>query len=101
MLSFALLSAVLVASATAANVYPEPPPTLDPQPHTTWEKLGHKGSRKARINVPFTGPDGSADSVDMYRLDLVGDAKARGFAHGFLMAKGPHLLRLLPQTNMF
>ncbi len=88
MLTFALLTACLAASATAANVYPEPPPTLDPKPYTTWDKLSHKGSRKGRISVPFTGSDGSADSVNMYRLDLVGDAKTRGYAHGYLMAKG-------------
>src|SRR5689334_14627340 len=78
----------LLASVVSGTVYPEPPPTLDPKPYTTWNKIGVKGSRRGDISVPFTNADGTTDSVNMIRLDLVGDAKTRGYAHGYLLAKG-------------
>jgi hypothetical protein len=37
--------------------------------------------RKAVINVPFTNATGDIDNVYAYRVDLVGDNVARGFAH--------------------
>ncbi len=89
MLAVSVLSAVLCANGVlGANTYPEPPPTFDPKPYTSWNKIGHKGSRRAEISVPFTNADGSADSINMYRVDLVGGPQERGYAHGFLLAKG-------------
>jgi len=74
-------------AVVAATTYPEAPPIFEALPHTTWRKLRHEQSRVGDIQIPFTGEDGSADQVSMIRLDLVGDAKARGFAHGFLLSK--------------
>ena len=96
MFVFTVLSSLLfVGSVSAGNVYQEPPPTFDPKPNTVWDKLEHKGSKRGALNVKFTGTDGIADSVNMYRLDLVGDSHARGFAHGYLLAKGDFLENIL------
>lgn len=86
MLTAAVLSALLFN--VAATTYKEPPPTLDPKPYTVWDKVTIGGSKVGKINVPFTADDGSADEVFMKRVDLVGDASARGYAHGYLLAKG-------------
>jgi len=79
---FSLLCAALAGTA-AATYYP---PILDPAPYTTWTG-SYNGSKVAEVSVPFTNIDGEADSQDYARLDLVGDAAARGFAHGYLMHK--------------
>lgn len=66
--------------------YPPPPQQLDPTDFTDWSQT-YGESRRADIHVPFTNEDGSDDFVRLYRLDLVGNAYERGFAHGALMAK--------------
>lgn len=86
---FAILS--LLATGFVLNgvlaEYPKPPPTLDPKPYTVWNK-NYKDSRVGFIDVPFLNEaDGSEDNVHLYRLDLVGNAYERGFAHGQLMAE--------------
>lgn len=43
-------------------------------------------SKVGEIYIPFTAEDGSSDFVQMSRLDLVGDARTRGYDHGYLMA---------------
>jgi hypothetical protein len=55
--------------------------------YTTWNQLRRVGkSRRAEIDISFKAADGSDDQVQMVRLDLVGNAKERGFAHGSLLA---------------
>jgi hypothetical protein len=71
--------ALFVVVAHAA--YPTPPPTFDAKTYTTWAPVDIHGSRKATIYVPFNG----TDFVSMARIDLVGDAYTRGFAHGALL----------------
>jgi hypothetical protein len=79
----ALLLALLGADATnaAAN------PILDPAPFTKWVSTSGDGlSRKAVLSVPFVNASGSDDSVNLWRVDLVGNAQQRGFAQGELLA---------------
>ena len=38
-----------------------------------------------KISAPFTDSEGNMDSVNIYRLDLVGTTAERGFAYGALM----------------
>jgi hypothetical protein len=38
--------------------------------------------------VDFTDPEGNADYVYLFRVDLVGDAYNRGYGHGYLLHKG-------------
>jgi hypothetical protein len=78
--------ASLLAAAAATNEYKTPPPILDPAPYTSWQR-SEGPSRLAVIDVPFTDESGNADNVHCYRMDLVGDVYARGFAHGALLAK--------------
>jgi len=75
----------LLAVVAVATTYPEAPAIFDAIPHTTWGRR-HEKSRVGEILVPFTAEDGSADQIKMIRLDLVGDAKTRGYAHGFLLS---------------
>lgn len=78
----------LLSSVALSAVYPDPPPTFEASKYTTWDELTVKGSSKAKINVEFTGADGSPDSISMTQLDLVGDDYQRGYAHGYLLAHG-------------
>lgn len=74
-------------SGVSASDYKTPPPTLDPKPYTEWVRT-NGASRMGLIDVPFTNQDdGTIDNVHLYRLDLVGNAQERGFAHGALLAK--------------
>lgn len=82
-----LLSTLAAVGAVAAVDYPVPNPTYEASQFTKWTST-IKGSKKAKVNVPFTAADGSSDFVDIYRLDLVGNDYERGYAHGYLMAKG-------------
>lgn len=78
---------IVAIICVACGEYAEPPPTLDPQPHTTWSQVKVGESRKADINIPFTATDGTSDFVAMLRLDLVADSGYdRGYAHGYLLA---------------
>lgn len=84
--NFVLLLAVL-AVAFAQTEFPEPPPTFQAAEFTKWdEDFTVAKSRRSTIDVRFTAADGSPDAIQMKRLDLVGDAKERGFAHGALLA---------------
>lgn len=77
-----------VATAATATEYPEPPQMFEyTAKTTTWNKLRSGNSRSGSISIPFTGTDGSEDAFEMLRLDLVGDARTRGYDHGFLLAK--------------
>ncbi len=91
MLAFNFLISLLFVAQATAGTYAEPPPTFEAAQYTVWDKLTIKGSRKGTIHIPFTGADGQPDSVSMTRLDLVGDSHARGYAHGYLMAKGKNI----------
>lgn len=66
--------------------YQIPPQQLDPTPFTEWSQT-YGESKRADIHVPFVNEDGTDDFVRLYRLDLVGNAYEKGFAHGALMAK--------------
>ena len=71
------LLALLAASASAL------PSSYKASDYTTFDRRSVSGSRRAQISIPV---DAAADDViDMVRLDLVGDAKARGFAQGALI----------------
>ena len=78
---------VLFALATASVTYPAAPPLFDGKSFTKWQARRSGKSRLGSIHIPFTAEDGSDDFVEMKRLDLVGDSKARGFDHGYLLAK--------------
>lgn len=74
---------LLFAATTKSGVsYPVPGATFDAKTYTTWSKFHKSGSKKGEVFVPV---DGSGDYIKVYRLDLVGDAKARGLAQGSLM----------------
>jgi hypothetical protein len=74
--------------ALSQNVYPEPPPTFQAKEFTTWNNKKVGNSRRGEIHIPFTNPtDGSNDFVSMTRVDLLGNAYDRGFAHGALLTK--------------
>lgn len=86
--SAVFLAAFAAISGVTATDYPTPGPTYDASSYTTWEDKTVANSKKAKIYVPFTAADGSEDMVSIYRLDLVGNDYERGYAHGYLMAKG-------------
>ena len=105
--AIALAVLVSVLCVLGDNVYPAPPATFEAAKYTKWDVLRKSGdSRRATIDVQFTAADGTADSITMIRLDLVGDPKARGFAHGALLAKeiaefaGPALDKFVVQSIM-
>lgn len=81
LLCFLLLLGVLACIAAE-------PATYEAGDYTTWNRLRKVGdSKRGEIHVPLTTTDGSEDSIDMVRLDLVGDAYTRGYAHGALLTK--------------
>lgn len=89
MFTFLTVLAVLILPAIYATDYPTPAATFEAKEYTNWNNLKRSGkSRRADIHVDFKAEDGSDDFVHMYRLDLVGSAYDRGYAQGFLMAKG-------------
>lgn len=65
------------------SVYPDPPQSFEAAKYTNWQDGDVAGSRRGTIDINFDGDD----YIKMYLLDLVGDAKQRGFAHGKLLAK--------------
>lgn len=81
-----LILLVLSIIAVAFASYPEPPPTFEASKWTTWERKTVAGSRRGAINVQFSDASGNPDFIKMTRLDLIGDATQRGFAHGALLA---------------
>jgi len=63
------------------------PVILDPKPYTTWTSQSSDGlSKKAFVSVPFVNETGQDDSVNIYRVNLVGSASDRGRAQGQLLA---------------
>jgi hypothetical protein len=76
----------LVTSNALSTTYLTPPAMINPKDYTTWT-TSYSKSRMAKINAPFTNDQGEADTVHIYRLDLVGNQYERGFAHGAMMAK--------------
>lgn len=83
-----LLLVAVVVAVVSATTYPVAPPTFEAKSFTTWQKKLVQKSRRADIQVDFKADDGSDDYVTMTRLDLVGNVYERGYAHGYLMAKG-------------
>jgi hypothetical protein len=87
-MAFQILLCFLVALScvsllfAASTEYPVPGATFDAKAFTTWSKIHSNGSKKGEVNVPV---DSLGDYIKVLRLDLVGDAKARGIAHGSLM----------------
>lgn len=87
-LSFLVLSCFCYNAQAQAD-YATPPPTFEANLYTEWHDSHSdlKGSRRANIKVPFTNDSGESDSVDIIRVDLVGDESyQRGYAHGYLLA---------------
>lgn len=86
--SLALLSTFAAINTVVSTDYPVPNPTYEATQYTTWSDQTVGKSRKAKVYVPFTASDGSQDMISIYRLDLVGTDYERGYAHGYLLAKG-------------
>lgn len=86
-----ILSAILCLLSTwsiLGATYQTPPPTYEAKDYTQWN-LKHTGkSKRANINVNFKTEEGADDYISLIRLDLVGNSYDRGYAHGFLLAKG-------------
>ena len=72
----------------SSEVFPAPNPTFPANAGTEWSGVTVGNSRKALVYVPFTAADGSADMISVTRLDLIGTDYERGYAHGYLLAKG-------------
>ena len=91
-----LLILALVACAAAYNQLP----SFNAKDFTTYSVKRVEGSRVGEINVPFVNAKGEADFVKVTRLDLVGNSKERGFAHGALLA---HQIKLFtgPQLDKY
>lgn len=89
---FGTLTSLLVASlftcifAVQSIDFKTPPPTFEASKFTTWDKRSISGSRKGKIYVSFKDSQQNDDYVAISRLDLVGDARSRGYAHGALLA---------------
>jgi hypothetical protein len=86
--NIALLATLAAIGGAVATDYPVPLPTYEASAYTTWQDETVALSRKAKVYVPFTAADGSDDMISVFRLDLVGNDYERGYAHGYLMAKG-------------
>jgi len=84
-LMFLALVLGVLACAFAANTYPAPPVTFAASKYTTWLKTKVGDSKRGEIDIQFQDSSGNPDYVKMVRLDLNGDAKTRGFAHGALL----------------
>lgn len=82
-----ILAAVAVLNCAVATEYQTPPPTFEAKQYTVWSGKTINNSKRGEIYVPFTAADGSSDMVSVLRVDLVGDNKQRGYAHGYLLAK--------------
>lgn len=106
-LLFVVVALVIAAAAAAASSsYPPPQQTFTASKYTRFSPRDIVGkSRMGVIDVQFTAADGSKDYIQMKRLDLVGDAKERGFAHGALLARqieyflGPQMDKYLAQQG--
>jgi len=81
--SFVLSSLLLIL--TVAQDFPAPSATFEASTYTKWQKK-YESSKKALIDVEFTDVNGSPDYIKMTRIDLVGNAAERGYAHGYLLA---------------
>lgn len=88
-LVFLTLLALAVCATALKASYPTPPPTFEAADYFKWTtKYGE--SRRGEIAINFDGDD----SINMTRVDLVGDAHARGYAHGYLLSHGEFLSSL-------
>jgi hypothetical protein len=86
-MQFINLVVLLAILACVYADYPEPPPTFEATKYTTWDTSFTAGnSRRSVVDIRFDDADGNPDYITMKRLDLVGTAKERGFAHGALLA---------------
>lgn len=80
----------------ALRDYPPAPATFEAKDYTQWtHKI--KDARRATISVPFKDAEGNDDSVEITRLDVVGDSYSRGYGHGYLLAKGKILWTIAHQ----
>jgi hypothetical protein len=73
----------LLALVSVYADYPDPPQTFQAADWTKWDDVSVKESKRAMVDISFDG----GDYIKLFRLDLVGDAKDRGFAQGALMAE--------------
>lgn len=89
MLSVTFFALLAVLPFILAIDYETPGQTFEAKQYTVWNNLRRAGkSRRAEISVDFKAEDGSDDYIHAYRLDLVGNSYDRGYAHGYLLAKG-------------
>eukprot|EP01039_Chlorochromonas_danica_P001553 gene1553-1691_t len=97
------LVATLAQAAKDTTTYPTPGPTYEASDYTKWEARHVGKSKRASVEIKFTGDDGSDDYITLTRLDLVGNSYDRGFAHGKLLYKeimeftGPQLDKFYAQ----
>jgi hypothetical protein len=96
---FVLLLIVAVVAVVCATNYPVAAPTFEAKDYTTWHKTMVKKSKRADIRVDFKAADGSDDYVSMTRVDLVGNVYDRGYAHGYLLAKGECQYQINPPSK--
>jgi hypothetical protein len=83
---FSFLIIGLATYTTLATEYKPAPPTLEAKDYTSWKSLVN-GCRRAEIYADVPTSLDPNDSIKMIRLDLVGDAKSRGYCHGYLLAE--------------
>jgi hypothetical protein len=67
--------------------FPEAQMSFEADRFSSFEDGDVHGSRKGMINVNFKDAQGEDDYINLFRLDLIGTSKERGFAHGALLAK--------------
>ena len=85
-MKFVISCFLFLATYSLATEYKPAPQTLEAKDHTTWKSLVN-GCRRGEIQANVPTPSDPYDSVSMIRLDLVGDAKSRGYCHGYLLAE--------------
>lgn len=78
-------------SDAKVSMYPPAQPTYDAIKYTSVEQVIND-SKRSLISVAFNATDTTAsntntDYITMTRLDLVGNSKERGYAHGYLLTK--------------
>lgn len=81
-----LIFSFLFLTCALAVEYKSAPQTLEAKDHTTWKSLVN-GCRRGDISADIPTSMDPTDSTSMIRLDLVGDAKSRGYCHGYLLAE--------------
>lgn len=83
-----MLLSLLAATSVSATDFPSAPQIFQAKQYTVWDKRRIHNSRVGEVNVQFQNSEhnNEDDYVRVTRLDLVGDAKTRGFDHGYLLA---------------